>query len=127
MGKGQAAIDIDASADAVWAVIGDYGGIGAWMPGIDSCRVEGDDRILEMLGMTITEHLVSKDDDARVLTYAITDGVPVESHQGVITVTPAGEVSHVTWNVEASPDDMADLMTTMYQQALEALKAHVED
>lgn len=125
MGKGQAAIDIDAPADAVWAVIGDFGGIGDWMPGIESCRVEGDDRILEMLGMTITEHLVSKDDAGRVLAYAITDGVPVESHQGVITVTPAGDGSHVTWDVDASPDEMADLMAGMYQQALEALKTHV--
>jgi carbon monoxide dehydrogenase subunit G len=126
VGKGQAAIDINASADAVWAVIGDFGGIGDWMPGIESCRVEGDDRILEMLGMTITERLVAKDDADRVLTYAITDGVPVESHQGVITVTAEGDVAHVTWNVEATPDEMADLMTSVYQQALDALKTHVE-
>ena len=31
-----------------------------------------------------------------------------------------------TWDVEATPDEMADLMTTIYQQALDALKAHVE-
>ncbi len=125
MGTGQAAIDIDAPADAVWSVIGDFGGIGDWMPGIESCRVEGEDRILEMMGMTITERLVSKDDAGRVLTYAITDGVPVEHHQGVITVTPAGDGSHVTWDVDATPDDMAALMAGLYQQALEALKTHV--
>jgi hypothetical protein len=32
----------------------------------------------------------------------------------------------VTWVVEAEPDEMADLMATIYQQALEALKNHVE-
>lgn len=126
MGKGQAAIDIDGSADAVWAVVGDFGGIGGWMPGIESCRVEGEDRILVTMGMTITERLVSKDDDARILTYSITDGAPVETHQGVITVTPAGEGSHVTWNVDATPDEMAELMAAIYQQALDALKSHVE-
>jgi carbon monoxide dehydrogenase subunit G len=126
MGKGRAEIDIDGSADAAWAVIGDFGGIGDWMPGIDSCRVEGDDRILEMMGMTITEHLVSRDDAGRALTYAIADGAPVESHEAVITVTPTGATSHVTWDVEATPDEMADLMATIYQQSLEALKAHVE-
>ncbi len=126
MGTGTAAVDIEGSADAVWAVIGDFGGIGTWMPGIDSCRVEGDDRILETMGMTITEHLVSRDDSGRALTYAITDGAPVESHQAVITVAPVGEASHVTWTVDATPDEMADLMATIYQQALEALKAHVE-
>jgi carbon monoxide dehydrogenase subunit G len=126
VGQGQAAIDIDRSADEVWAVIGDFGGIGDWMPGIDSCRVEGEDRILEMMGMVITERLVSKDDGARVLTYSITEGAPVETHQGVITVTPTGPTSHVTWDVDATPDEMADVMATIYQQSLEALKKHVE-
>ena len=126
MGTGTAAIDIDKPADDVWAVIGDFGGIGGWMPGVDSCRVEGDDRIIGLMGMTITERLVSKDDPGRALTYTIADGAPVETHQAVITVTPKGNASHVTWVVEATPDEMADLMTTVYQQALEALKAHVE-
>jgi uncharacterized membrane protein len=126
MSTGKAAIDINGSADAVWAIIGDFGGIGGWMPGIDSCRVEGENRILETMGMTITERLVKKDDAGRALTYSIADGAPIESHEAVITVTPTGDTSHVTWEVDATPDSMADLMTTIYQQSLDALKAHVE-
>jgi mxaD protein len=126
MGSGTAAIDINASADRVWKVAGDFGGIGSWMPGIESCRVEGENRILTMMGMTITERLVARDDATRSIVYAIADGAPVESHEAVITVTPTGETSHVTWTVDAKPDDMADLMVGMYQQSLEALKAHVE-
>jgi hypothetical protein len=45
----------------------------------------------------------------------------------VITVVPTGDTSHVTWEVEATPDEMADLMATIYQQSLEALKTHVEE
>ena len=126
MGSGQAAIDIDASADRVWAAAGDFGGIGTWMPGIDSCRVEGEDRILETMGMTITERLVAKDDAGRSLTYSIAGGAPVESHEAVITVSPSGNSCRVTWDVDATPDEMAEVMVTIYQQALEALKAHVE-
>ena len=126
MGSGTAVIDIDASADQVWKVAGDFGGIGAWMPGIESCRVEGDDRIIAMMGMTITERLVARDDTGRSLTYTIADGAPVESHQATITVIPTGETSHVTYDVAATPDEMSDLMVGLYQQALEALKAHVE-
>ncbi|MGH9080977.1 MAG: SRPBCC family protein [Acidimicrobiales bacterium] len=126
MGTGQAEIDIDGSPDEVWAVVGDFGGIGSWMPGIDSCRVEGEDRILQTMGMTITERLVSKDETGRQLTYSIAAGAPVESHEAVITVTPNGAGSHVTWVVETTPDEMADVMATIYQQALEALKHHVE-
>ena len=126
MATGQASIDIDRPADAVWAVVGDFGGIGGWMPGIDACRVEGDRRILDTMGMTITEALVKKDDAARALTYTIVDGAPVERHQAVITVTPRGDGSHVTWDVDAEPDAMAEVMTTVYQGSLDALKAHTE-
>ncbi len=126
MATGTAEIDITAPADAVWALVGDFGGIGVWMPGIDSCRVEGEDRILETMGMTITERLVKKDDAGRALTYSIADGAPVESHEAIITVTPTGDSSHVTWQVDATPDDMANLMTTIYQQSLDTLKAHLE-
>jgi carbon monoxide dehydrogenase subunit G len=126
MGTGTAKIEINGSADQVWAVVGDFGGIGGWMPGIDSCRVEGENRILDTMGMTITERLVNKDDGARALTYSIVGGAPVETHQAVVAVSPAGSTCRVEWTVDATPDEMADLMTGVYQQSLEALKAHVE-
>ena len=127
MGTGTAEIDIDKSADEVWAVVGDFGGIGGWMPGIESCRVEGDDRILDTMGMTITERLVSKDDAGRALTYSIADGAPGRDPRGgdhgdPEPATPATSPGRS----RPRPDEMADLMTTVYQQALEALKAHVE-
>ena len=126
MGQGQAAVDIDRSADEVWAVVGDFGGIGTWLPGIESCRVEGEDRFLTMPGMNITERLIAKDDQGRALTYSIIDGIPVDSHQGVMTVTPNGDGSHVTWAVDVTPDEMLEVMVGAYEQGLGALKAHVE-
>jgi mxaD protein len=126
MGQRTAEIDINGTPEAVWALAGDFGGIADWMPGMESCRVEGDNRILDTMGMTITEKLVARDDAARTITYGIVDGVPVESHEATITVSPAGAGSHVTWVVDAAPDEMADLMLAVYQQSLEALKAHVE-
>jgi len=126
MGERTSAIDINGSPDAVWALVGDFGGLADWMPGVESCRFEGDNRILDTMGMTITEQLVGKDEVARAITYAVVDGVPVESHRATVTVTPSGDGSHVTWVVDASPDEMADLMQSVYQQSLEALKATVE-
>ncbi|MGD0312689.1 MAG: SRPBCC family protein [Acidimicrobiales bacterium] len=126
MATGTASIDIDAPAEQVWAVVGDFGGIGSWMPGIESCRVDGELRIIETMGMTISERMVSKDDTGRTLAYTIADGAPVESHQAVITVIPRGAGAQVTWDVDATPDEMADLMAAVYQQALDALKVHIE-
>ncbi|MBV8304744.1 MAG: SRPBCC family protein, partial [Acidimicrobiia bacterium] len=39
MGKGQASIEIARKPDEVWAVVGDFGGLNAWLPGVESCRV----------------------------------------------------------------------------------------
>ena len=69
---------------------------------------------------------VARDDSARTLTYSIVDGAPVESHRAVITVTPTGDSSSVTWEVDAAPDEMADLMTTMYQGSLDEVKKRIE-
>ena len=126
MGQGKVEIDIAGSPADVWALVGDFGGIAGWMPGMESCRLEGDNRILDAMGMTITEKLVSKDDGAMAITYSIIDGVPVDSHEATITVSAAGEGSRVTWEVAATPDEMSDLMVGVYQGSLDALKAHVE-
>ena len=92
MGTATNEIDIDRPADDVWKLVRDFGGLAGWMPGIDSCRVEGNDRILEMMGMELTETLVRCDDDARTLVYSIAKSpMPVEHHEATITVTPTGD------------------------------------
>ena len=126
MSTATAELAINATPDAVWAVVRDFYGIGGWMPGIETCEADGDDRLIGMLGMTIREHLVNLDEDAKALTYSITDGAPIESHEATITVHDADSGSRVTWDVTATPDDMANLMQVLYQQALEALKTKVE-
>lgn len=128
MGSATNEIDIDRPADEVWKVVGDFGGIGAWMPGIDSCRVEGDDRILEMMGMELVETLRASDDATRTLVYGISRSpMPIEHHEATIAVTPTGDASaHVTYSVDVTPDTMTEVMSKAYAGALEALKAKLE-
>jgi carbon monoxide dehydrogenase subunit G len=126
MASATAELTMTATPDAVWAVVRDYHGLAGWMPGIDESVADGDDRVLSMMGMTIRERLVKSDDEARALTYSIVDGAPVESHEATITVHPDGDGSRVTWDVNATPDEMAGLMQGMYQQALESLKTRAE-
>ncbi|HUY23118.1 MAG TPA: SRPBCC family protein [Acidimicrobiales bacterium] len=125
MGKARAEIDIDRPADAVWAVVGDFGGIAGWMPGVESCQLDGDDRVIKMMGMEVIERLERRDDDDRVLVYGIAGGVPVGNHRATIAVSGAGATSHVTWDVEVEPDEMTDMMHQVYQQSLQALKDHL--
>jgi mxaD protein len=127
MASGISETDIARSADDVWAVVGDFGGLAGWMPGIETCTVEGDLRTISMSGMEIGERLVRRDDAGRVLVYSIASGpAPIDHHEATITVTPAGSGSHVTWAVDVEPESMLALFTQIYQQSLDALKKHVE-
>ena len=128
MGSATKEIDIARPADDVWEVVRDFGGLAAWMPGIDSCRVEGKDRFLEMMGMELTETLLRLDEEGRVLAYGITKSpMPIEHHEATITVTAVDErSSHVTYTVDVAPDSMTDVMSNAYAGALQALKSRLE-
>lgn len=126
-GSADAAITIDRSPDEVWALTGNFGGLDEWMPGVDTCRVEGDTRILEVLGMEITERMLRRDDAARLLEYSIVESpLGAESHLGRIEVHEHDGASRVTWHVEVSPEHLTGLLVGTYQQALDAMKAQLE-
>jgi carbon monoxide dehydrogenase subunit G len=125
MGEARAEITINRPADEVWAKVGNFGEL-TWMPGVETCELDGDDRILGMFGMRVVEHQYSRDDEGRTLIYGIVDGdVKPEVHRATITVMPAGSGSFVTWDVETD-DAMVEVMQGAYTGALTALKQQLE-
>ena len=125
MGEARAEITIDRPADDVWAVIGNFGEL-TWMPGVETCELDGDDRILGMFGMRIVERQLARNDEDRTLTYGIVDGdMKPEVHRATITVMPAGSGAFVTWDVETD-DNMVEVMQGAYTGALGALKEQLE-
>ena len=125
MGEARAEITIDRPAEEVWAKLGNFGEL-TWMPGVETCELDGDDRILGMFGMRIVERQFSRDDEGRTLTYGIIDGdMKPEVHRATITVMPAGSGSFVTWDVETD-DAMVEVMQGAYTGALAALKEQLE-
>ena len=125
MGEARAEITIDRPADEVWAKLGNFGDL-SWMPGIETCELDGDDRIIGTFGMRVVERQLSRDDEARTLTYGIVDGdMKPEVHRATITVMPAGSGSFVTWDVETD-DAMVEVMQGAYTAALAALKEQLE-
>lgn len=126
MATATAELTMTASPDAVWAVLREFHDLPSWMPGIEESVADGDDRVLSMMGMSIRERLVKMDEDGKSLTYSIVHGVPIEPHEATIRVHLAEGGSRVTWDVTASPDEMAGMMQGIYHQGLEALKAKAE-
>ncbi len=122
MAEGAQDVTVDAAPDVVWEKVGDFGGIADFFHGIESFRLEGDDRIIGMFGMEIRERLVSKDDAARSITYSVVDGVPIEKHSATITVEAEGDGSKVTWSYDVTPDEMPPIFGDTYKGALAALE-----
>jgi hypothetical protein len=125
MGEARAEITIDRPADEVWAKLGNFGDL-SWMPGVETCELDGDDRILGMFGMRIVERQLARDDENRTYTYGIVEGdMKPEVHRATVTVMPAGSGSFVTWDVETD-DNMVEVMQGAYTGALAALKEQLE-
>jgi carbon monoxide dehydrogenase subunit G len=122
MAEGAVDVTVSAAPDTVWDKVGDFGGLADFFPGIDSFRLEGDDRIIGMFGMEIRERLVARDDAGRSITYSVIEGVPLDSHEATITVESEGEGSKVTWTYAVTPDEMAPIFGDTYKAALASLE-----
>jgi len=123
MAEGAVDVTVHAAPDAVWAKVGDFGGLREFFPGIESFRLEGEDRIIGMFGMEIRERLLSRDEAARTISYSVVGGVPIERHVATITVAPEGDVSKVTWAYDVEPAEMVPVFGDTYRGALAALEA----
>lgn len=111
----------------VWKLVGQFGGLDTWMPGIESCVVAGDVRTISLTGMEIEEQLRDLDDSARRITYSVIKSpVPLEHHEATITVEPDGDGSRVAWDVEVRPDEMLPIFVSTYEGALQAVKQILE-
>lgn len=123
MSQDQVSIEIAASPTEVWAVVGDFGAVGEFLSGIDTFRLEGDDRVIGMFGMEIRERLVARDETERTITYSVIDGVPVEHHQATIAVAPGDTGAVVTWSFDVAPDEMAPIFADTYARGLKSLQS----
>lgn len=123
---------VDASPDAVWAVVGDPAGIAAWMPGVASTTVSGDERrsILAEDGETVVERIIGQDSAARSITLEYLDGPWVgRFYSSELAVRTYGERCNVVWHADfqcESPEAaqvMRAEISAMYRSTLAHLAA----
>jgi hypothetical protein len=118
------------SADAMWAKIGDFCGIGTWHPAIEKCALsaDGKTRTLSLKGGgTIVEKLVKMDAAHHSYTYAIVSSpLPVAHYRSTISVAAKGAGSVVSWKGKyeakgASDADAKKTIDGIYASGLKAL------
>lgn len=74
-------------------------------------------------GMNVREWLVSVDDDARRLVYAILDHPKYTHYSAAAQVFEEGTGSRFVWTVDFLPDDMAGMQDASMEAGAAAMKA----
>jgi len=129
MAQAETDIAIDRSPDEVWKLVRDFGGLAQWMPGVETCTVDGDIRTIGMMGISVKEKLVKLDDDNRTLQYSVVESPmdKLESHLVTIATAPEGSGSRVTWTTKVEPDELLGLFAPLYENAIVEIKKKVEN
>jgi len=124
-------IEVAATPDEVWSVIGDFGG--AWHPLLARVRVTGTGigqlRTIETVdGREIVERLEAIDNVRRCFRYTSIAGMPVSHYTGLLEVKPNGGGSVVDWRTQFVANRQTDraakvLVSTLLNTGLESLKS----
>jgi uncharacterized membrane protein len=101
-------VRIGRPADDIWALVGDPTRLDEWFPGIESCTVEGDQRVIVTgSGLPMPERLLTVDATQRRFQYRITSPLFTE-HLGTIDVHDLADgTSLVVYSTDADPAALA--------------------
>ena len=121
-------IRISASANAVWGVVTRPDSIPNWFPGIDSCTVEGNLRVIKTrAGMEMPEEIITNDRLTRRFAYRITSPL-YKFHLGTIDVIEIGEQDSLcVYSTTAEPDVLALIIAGGTMGALIEIKRLAEE
>lgn len=127
-------IQIDASADEVWAVAGDPGRIADWLPALSSSRAEAGARECTMVnGAELKERILEHSDDERSYTYEIVEApMPLRSYTSRFAVEGHDGHAHVEWEADFEPEEagqeaeLVEAFTQTYREGLESLRQQFE-
>ena len=135
MAKVSMSVNLPASADKVWDLIGGFNALPNWHPAIEKSEVEGEGkgsvRTLHLVGGgTITERLVQLDDAGRVYSYSILSSpLPIANYTGTIRLKESADGSGCTleWESDfeaagAPEGDAVQVVQGIYQAGFDNLK-----
>jgi hypothetical protein len=120
---------IEASPEDVWAAVRDVGALHVRLaPGfVVDTRLEEDARIVTFAnGLVARERIVTLDDDARRLVWAVVGG-RMSHHNASLQVFADGEgSSRAVWIADLLPNELAGPIGAMVAQGCAAIKQTLE-
>jgi carbon monoxide dehydrogenase subunit G len=105
---------VEATAEQVWDLFRDFGGIQRYSAGFEKVEVEGSGigaiRTITLPGgAALKERLEAFDDASRRLQYAIVGGpIPVENYLATIEVKDEGKACRIDWSANFDPKGIPD-------------------
>lgn len=124
----QEEFEVPASADAVWAVLRDFGGLLRLAPGfITGCTLEeeGAVRLVTFAnGMQVRERLVTLDEGARRIVYTAFGGRTTH-YNGAAQVLPLPKDlgCRLVWTIDLLPDEMAQPIGQLARAGAQAMRS----
>jgi hypothetical protein len=138
MANASAFIDVPASADEVWQLIGGFNSLPNWLPFIAKSELGEGGRVRSLEtadGLVIVERLETFDNAMRSYSYSISQApFPVIDYLATLRVEmlESGHTSRVTWAgrftpVGVSEEEAVELFTGIYRDGLGALRDNFPD
>jgi hypothetical protein len=105
-------VELEAPADDVWSVIGEFNL--QWHPAVARAHLIGEGlgqlrRLETRDGREIVERLAEVDNTKRSYRYTLVSGVPASHYAGVIDVKPKASGSVAEWRVEFLANNQPDI------------------
>ncbi|MET0777415.1 MAG: SRPBCC family protein [Pseudomonas mandelii] len=133
MATASAFIDIPASADEVWQLIGGFDTLPDWLPFIPKSELSEGGRVRSLRtadGAEVVERLETFDNAGKTYSYSILQApFPATEYLATIKVEAQGQGARVTWSGRFAPVGVTEaeveaLFAGIYQGGLEALRAN---
>jgi hypothetical protein len=126
--------EIAVPPEKLWALVRDFGNV-PWIQGAGDVKVIGSGPgMTRIFGGAVHEVLESVDDQRRVLTYTIPQGLPlpIKNYHSTMKVDPAGAGrSQLTWTCRGEPDGVPEAqagqaITGMYTAMIGWIRDHLK-
>ena len=127
-------VDVEATPQAVWALIGPFCAIKDWLPPVGTCTEDGKSPPTRTLvtkdgAATFVEAQIERNDAAHFYTYAFQSSpLPVTHYTSTIKVAARGDgKATVTWRGTYTPNpgkekDASDALSGIYEAGLDSIK-----
>lgn len=102
--------DVDATPEALWALVEDFGGCG-WIPGADVTTEGSGVGMLRIMNGAIREKLEAVDAQARTISYSIPDDCipfPVTGYYSTMVVSGSGSQASLSWTCKFEPNGVSE-------------------